>query len=58
MDPVYSYFRENLGKVTKEEILEALKNALESATCWREACLFLPSSKKNTSYKLVGIEGM
>jgi hypothetical protein len=40
MDHVYTYFSENLDSVTKEEILEALKNALGSAHCWREACLF------------------
>lgn len=45
MDPVYSYFRENLGKVTKEELLEALENALRSAEYWREACLFWPSNQ-------------
>lgn len=44
MEPVYTYFRENLGKVTKEELLEALKNALASAASWREACLRVPFS--------------
>jgi len=39
MDPVYSYFSENLATVSKEELLIALENALRSANCWREACL-------------------
>jgi len=38
-DTIYSYFHENLATVTKEELLIALKNALESATYWRDACL-------------------
>ena len=39
MIPFYSYFSENLATVSKEEILEALRNALRSADYWREACL-------------------
>ncbi len=39
MDPVLTYFSENLATVSKEELLKALKDALESANCWREACL-------------------
>jgi hypothetical protein len=38
-DPVLKYFSENLATVTKEELLQALRNALESASYWREACL-------------------
>jgi len=38
-DTIYSYFHKNLATVTKEELLIALKNALESATYWKEACL-------------------
>lgn len=44
MDPICSYFRENLGKVTKEQLLEALENALRSAEYWRRACLYWPSN--------------
>jgi hypothetical protein len=56
MDPVYSYFRENLGKVTKQELLEALKNALESAASWRDACLLVPfnSNLKQSSSRSQG----
>ena len=38
-DPVLTYFSENLAVLSKEELLQALKNALESASYWREACL-------------------
>jgi hypothetical protein len=38
-DPIYSYFHENLATVSKEELLQALRNALESANYWRDACL-------------------
>jgi hypothetical protein len=38
-DPVLIYFSENLATVSKEELLQALKNALESANYWRKACL-------------------
>jgi hypothetical protein len=38
-NPVLTYFIENLATVSKEELLQALKNALESAECWRQACL-------------------
>jgi hypothetical protein len=38
-DPIYSFFHENLAVLSKEELLQALKNALESASYWREACL-------------------
>lgn len=41
-DVVFTYFSENLSKVTKQELLEALKNALQSAAHWREACLLVP----------------
>lgn len=46
-DPVYTFFSENLATVTKEELLAALKNALESATYWRQACLGGVSSCSN-----------
>jgi hypothetical protein len=51
MDPVLAYFSENLDSLTKEEILEALKNALGSAHCWREACLlgFVDATKEKNS---------
>jgi oligoribonuclease NrnB/cAMP/cGMP phosphodiesterase (DHH superfamily) len=39
MDTVLAYFSENLDKISKKELLQALKDALESANCWREACL-------------------
>jgi uncharacterized SAM-binding protein YcdF (DUF218 family) len=38
-DPVLTYFSQNLATISKEELLQALKNALESASYWREACL-------------------
>ena len=38
-DPIYTYYRENIDAVSKEQLLEALKNALQSAECWRGACL-------------------
>ena len=38
-NPVLRYFAENLDKVSKEEILTALGDALLSANYWREACL-------------------
>lgn len=38
-DPIYTFFRENLATVSKEELLKALENALRSADYWREACL-------------------
>jgi hypothetical protein len=38
-DTIYRYFSENIETVSKEQLLAALKNALESAQCWREACL-------------------
>ena len=48
-DPIYTYFRENLEAVTKEELLEALRNALQSAECWRESCLLGSGSFQNRS---------
>lgn len=38
-DTIYRYFAENIETVSKEELLEALRGVLESAQCWREACL-------------------
>lgn len=38
-DPVLTYFAENLSTVSKEELLQALENALGSASYWRDACL-------------------
>ena len=38
-DPIYSYFHENLAIVSKEELLKALQDALQSANHWRDACL-------------------
>jgi hypothetical protein len=39
-DSVLVYFRQNIEVISKEEILLALENALRSADCWRDACLF------------------
>jgi len=38
-DPIYDYFNRNIEAVSKEQLLEALRSALESARCWRAACL-------------------
>jgi len=38
-DPIYTYFCENVETVSKKELLEALRNALESSHYWRTACL-------------------
>jgi len=38
-DPVYAYFNQNIATISKEQLLEALRNALESSHFWREACL-------------------
>jgi hypothetical protein len=38
-DPICRYFCENIENVSKKEILEALRSALESSHFWREACL-------------------
>jgi len=50
MDPILSYFSENLAEVSKEQILEALENALKSAGFWREACLLrlMPEPVRNS----------
>lgn len=45
MDPVYTYFSENLDTVSKQEILVALKNALLSAGYWREVALGLKETQ-------------
>jgi hypothetical protein len=50
-DPVLTYFSENLAAISKEELLQALKNAVRSADYWREACLGCFSPKSH-----VGIE--
>jgi len=39
MDPIFTFFSENIEKITKEQLLEALRNALTSADYWRDACL-------------------
>jgi len=38
-DTVLTYFSENLATVSKDELLQALQNALGSAGYWRNACL-------------------
>ena len=45
MDFIYTYFRQNLDGISKEQLLEALKSALESAAYWREACMLLPLNR-------------
>jgi hypothetical protein len=55
-NPIYSYFHENLATVSKEELLLALGNALESANCWRQACLLGYPSLQTRSQGEVGIE--
>ncbi|MGA3117219.1 MAG: hypothetical protein ABSF90_22600 [Syntrophobacteraceae bacterium] len=49
MDPIFTFFSENIEIVTKEQLLEALKNALRSADCWRDACLLGYSSVQGRS---------
>lgn len=51
-DPVLTYFAENLSTVSKEELLQALENALGSASYWRDACL-LGSQLKTGWNKLI-----
>ena len=55
-DPILTYFSENLGTVTKEELLQALRNALESACHWRDACLLGRLSVHSLSEKAVSID--
>jgi hypothetical protein len=55
-DPIFTYFSENLATVTKAELLQALKNALESANHWRDACLLRSPSVQSQSEGMVGIE--
>ena len=55
-DLVLRYFSENLATVSKEELLVALKNALESADCWRQACLLGSPSLQTRNHGEVGIE--
>ena len=56
MDPIFTFFSENLATVSKEELLVALKNALESADCWRQACLLGCPSLQTRSHGEVDIE--
>ena len=55
-DLVLTYFSENLATVSKEELLVALKNALESADCWRDACLLGYPSLQTRSEGEVGAD--
>ncbi len=55
-DPVLTYFSENLGTVSKEELLQALKNALKGANYWRNACLLGFPSIRTRNDGGVGIE--
>lgn len=56
MDSVYEYFSQNIERVSKEEILTALGNALLSANYWRDACLLGYPSVHSPSKGWVGIE--
>jgi hypothetical protein len=38
-DPIYAYFSQNIDAISKEELLQALRAALQSANYWRKACL-------------------
>ena len=55
-DPVLTYFSQNLATISKEELLQALKNALESANYWREASLLGSSLIQTRNGGLLGIE--
>jgi hypothetical protein len=55
-DSILSYFHENLESVTKEELLQALTDALQSANYWRDACLIGRPSLQTLSHGEVGIE--
>ncbi|MEN6437781.1 MAG: hypothetical protein ABFD97_04295 [Syntrophobacter sp.] len=45
-NPIYRYFCENVETVSKKELLEALRSALESSHYWREAYLLgLPAGR-------------
>ena len=39
MEIISDFFRDNLAEVSKEELLGALEDALQSANYWRDACL-------------------
>jgi len=53
MDPIYTFFSENIETVTKEELLKALENALLSSRYWLEACLGKGFSIRTRSEKAV-----
>lgn len=38
-DPVYAFYSQNIETASKDQLLEALQSALQSAHFWREACL-------------------
>jgi len=49
-DLTYRYFCENIEAVSKMQLLEALQSALQSAHCWREACLLgFPAAQPQSS---------
>lgn len=52
-DPILTFFSENLAMVSKEQLLEALTNALQSADCWRDACLLRHPSVQSRSKGMV-----
>jgi hypothetical protein len=47
-NPVFKYFSDNLATVTKEELLEALNSALESADHWRNACFLWTAMEQDS----------
>ncbi len=55
-DPILTYFSDNLATVSKEELLQTLRNALESANHWRDACLLGTPFLQTRSEAKVGIE--
>lgn len=57
MDTVLAYFSENIDKISKEEILQALRNALLSAAYWREACLLGLSNIQEHGRKSGAVRG-
>ncbi|MGC8490134.1 MAG: hypothetical protein ACP5SH_00190 [Syntrophobacteraceae bacterium] len=52
---ILAYFSENLATVSKEELLQALKDALKSSHCWREACLLKTLSPAQTGRNVQAI---
>lgn len=53
METVLAYYSDNIETVSKEELLEALRGALESSRCWREACLLGISDVQKSQFGAV-----